>query len=194
MCDFPWSNLDMFASYTDCHIYFPLLTFLFTLNIIGSFIALGYALREALKRTRKNIPLVCLVNEFLFGLSYIWCLGMNETFISGNYALNLVFGICQGGFYLTLNLFTLRNAEVLLTIDKIKPEHDIQLVISQFIMTRVILFISLPGTCLSFILPIILPNQLPMSYFVLYMQIILTTISSSLSWFYLYKLRKKIYP
>jgi len=192
MCEYPWSNNDMFQDYTDCHIYIPIYNFLMAFNITFAFIAFIYAISELFKRSRKDMPLVCISNEFFFTLSYLWCLGGNITFANGNYILNLFYGISKGGFYIPVYIFTLRNVEVLLTMDKIKLKHDPALTFLQFIMSRVIIFISIPFETLAVTLSIAFSHRLPMTYSILYAQFILGLITHPILWIYLYKLKKNI--
>jgi len=191
MCEYPWTNRDVFQYVNDCHIYSPIFTFFMVLNVVFASIAFLYALHEFFKRSRKNIPIVCLCNEFLFAVSYLWCLGANETFANGNYALNLIYGMSRGGFYVTINLFTLRNVEVLLVIDKIQPEHDSYLKFFQFVMTHVIVFVSVPIESLAITLPIAFP-QLSLANIIFYASMALITLTSPISWLYLSKLRKNL--
>jgi len=192
MCEHPWSNRDLFQYVNDCHIYVPIFTFLVTANIIFAFVAFIFSVSEFFKRSRRNIPIVCMLNEFLFILSWVSCLGTNQTFASGNYLINAIYGISKGGFYLTINLFTLRNVEVLLIMDKIKPEHNHTLRIVQFIMTRVIVFLSIPIQSLALTLPIRFPEHLSMTDTILYVQWSLGVFTSPFSWFYVYTLRKNV--
>jgi len=191
MCEYPWSDRDLFQYVSGCHIYVPALISLMSLSIIFAIVAFTCAASEFFKRSRRNIPIVCMFNEFLFIISWISCLGSNKTFVSGNYLLNLIFGIGKGGFYLTVQLFTLRNAEVLLVMDRIKPKRDPSLQMAQFIMKNVIVFLSIPIKSLAVTLPIAFPEQFPMVNTVLYVQLVLAGITSPVSWIYLYKLKKK---
>jgi len=192
MCEHLWSNHDLFQYVTDCHIYVPILKFFMAINVVLASVAFMYAFSEFFKRSRKNIPIVCMFNEFLFVVSWIWCLGANETFASGNYLRNLLYGMSKGGFYLTANLFALRNAEVLLTMDKIQPKQDQMLSVVQFIMTRVLVFLSIPIESLAYTLPIAFPKQFPMTSTILYVQLVLVVLNFPFTWFYLYKLKKNI--
>jgi len=191
ICEYPWSNRDLFQYVEDCHIYLPILTFLMTLNVVFAGLVFIYAVSEFFKSSRKNIPIVSMCNEFLFVLSWISCLAANETFASGNYGINLLFGIAKGGFYLTIHLFTLRNAEVLLVMDKINLKRDPSLIVVQFFMTRVVLFLSIPIESLAVTLPIRFP-EFPMVNTILYVQLVLGTLTSPFAWFYLHKLRKNL--
>jgi len=191
MCEYPWSNLDVFQVFTDCHIYLPIYYFLMISHIIIGIFATFYSIRELIKRKRKNIPFFCTLNEFFFSLSYILCLSTNETFASGNYILNFIYGISRGGLYVVTNFLTLRNVEVLLVIDKIKPERDSSLKMTQLIMTRII-FLTIPVEALGATLPLAFPNQLPLSYTIFYVPLVLCTLIAPISWFYLYTLKKKL--
>jgi len=66
MCEYPWSNRDLFQYVNDCHIYIPIFTFSMSLNIICAALTIVYALQEFFKRKRKDIPLVCVFIEIFF--------------------------------------------------------------------------------------------------------------------------------
>jgi len=161
-------------------------------SVFFAVVAFIYAAIEFFSRTRRDIPIVCMINEFLFIISWISCLAANKTFVSGNYGINLVWGIGKGGFYLVINLFTLRNVEVLLVIDKIKPKHDRMLVIVKFFMTYVIAILSIPLETLAITLPIAFPNEFPMVNTILYVQFAIGVSTPPLNWIYLYKLKRNI--
>jgi len=190
MCDYPWSNRDLFQYVNGCHIYIPMWTFFMSLNIVFALIAWLYSIFVFVRSSRKDMPLLCITNEFLFILSYLWCLGGNASFVTGNYLLNIFYGISRGGLYIMLNIFTLRSVEVLLVMDKIKLGHDKTLNFLRFLMTHVILFISLPIDVLAVTLPITL--EFSMATAVLSALLILATINAPVSWFYLWKLKKNL--
>jgi len=192
MCEYPWSNRDLFEYVDDCHIYVPLFNLFMALNIIAAFLAGTYAITELFKRTRKDIALVGSCNEFFFFLSYLWCVSSHQSFADRVVPLNLFYGGSRSMIFLLSNLFTLRTVEVLLVFDKIKLEHDSTLTFLKFIMTRIIVFISTPTELLAFTLPITFPEQLPMADTTLYSQFILSTINLPIGWAYIWKLRQSI--
>jgi len=95
-------------------------------------------------------------------------------------------------FFLTIHLFTLRNTEVLLVIEKITPQADSTLITVRFIMTHLLVFINIPIEILASTLPLALP-QLPLADTVLGAQLFLGLFTGPLGWFYLHKLRKNLY-
>jgi len=160
MCEYPWTNRDVFEFFPTCHIYQPIFIFFNVLNLVGGILNFFNGLYEYKNRIRKDVPLVVTFTGFLFIIDFSICLGANLSFANKNIVLNLIhaFSLCCTSIGITLVIF--RHIEVILTIDQHTIVQVSTLRNTYTLINNLILLLNLPITWCSIILPTIIPSIL----------------------------------